>query len=158
MDPDAQRVFEDFWRGIEDGNDKITHYTARIVLLTKQDILQRAIYSGSRRITRQHVERGIAWGQHQLELRQALWPCDRGSLVEAMEHKIESALAKTKNEPCGGLTASRLQSLCNVTRPGSGGLETFNRAFRALTAAGRVRLVGKTRKGTTIYGLLDTRE
>jgi hypothetical protein len=158
IDADAWKLFEQFWRSVDDPNSQFTHYNSRIVLLTKQDILQRAVYSGSKRITREHVERGIVWGQHQLELRQALWPFDRGSLVEGMERKIESALAKARRGANKGLTLARLHSACNVERLGSGGIETFNRAFRALTQAGRVKPIGKTRKGTVVYGLADTEE
>lgn len=107
---------------------------------------------GERRITVGNTERAIAWTRHQLELRKLLWPEDAGSPVERMERKILDALRKHPPQSDRGLI-----QLCNVNREGSGGREVYHRAIKALTHGSReIREVGKTRKGSRIWGLVES--
>ena len=124
-------------------------YTSRLDSYFKRDILLRALFSeDGNTITGDMLERSIAWASHQLYLRQQLWPVDKGNLVERMEQGIIRALKKNET-----LSKSALQSACNVFRAGSGGMDTFNRAWAALTRGNAVKVLGKTHKGTEVYGL-----
>lgn len=150
---EARLLLQDFWKAIESSGGGSTSHARRLVNLVKQDIIARALFRGRTEINADHVRRGIAWGQHQLYLREALWPVDRGGRVEVMEQLIVRALGKYPMLP-----ERDLQKVCHVHRPGSGGHEAFNRAIQALLRAGRIRGVGLTRKGATVYGLIDDEE
>jgi hypothetical protein len=50
------------------------------------------------------------------------------------------------------LTKKQLMDSCNVYRAGSGGMETFDRAFKGMVKHCLV-VLGKTSKGTEKYGL-----
>jgi hypothetical protein len=149
--PDARKLFDTFTREIEDPDHIHREYVPRVADLTKRDLLIRARYSGGSTITQEMVERAINWGWHQLSLRVALWPFDRGSQVEAMTWTILRAI---KNHP-PGVTEAKLRDFCHVDRPGSGGQEVFNRAFRALQLGRRIKAAGRTQKSTVVWGVSD---
>jgi len=127
-------------------------YLSRLESYFKRDILLRSLFSGSETtpavITADNVERAIAWATYELYLRQELWPVDKGNLIERMEQSMRRALKKNET-----LTKSALQSSCNVFRAGSGGMDTFNRAWGALLKGNAIRVVGKTHKGTEVFSL-----
>jgi hypothetical protein len=114
----------------------------------KRDLLLRTVFSGDTRIDAVHVQKSIDWTQHQLELRNELWPEDAGGPVERAEQRIVKTLA-TK----GTLSLTRLIDFCHVRRPGSGGFEAFNRALKSLTLGQVIRMIGKSQRGAPIYAL-----
>ena len=127
-------------------------YLSRLEAYFKRDILLRALFSGSETvqpvITADNVDRAVAWAMYELYLRQELWPVDKGNLIERMEQSMVRALKKNET-----LTKAALQSSCNVFRAGSGGMDTFNRAWGALLKGNAIRVVGKTHKGTEVFSL-----
>lgn len=130
-------------------------YVSRLDAHFKRDILLRALFSGDETvipiITADAVERAVGWAQYELYLRQQLWPVDKGNLIERMEQNIVRALKKNET-----LTKSALQTACNVFRAGSGGMDTFNRAWTALCRGDAVKPVGRTSKGTEVFSLSET--
>ena len=125
--------------------------TSRLESHFKRDLLLRAIFSGTETvvpvITADMVERSVAWAEHELYLREELWPVDKGNLVERMEQAMRRMLKKHE-----ALTKKQLMDSCNVYRAGSGGMETFDRAFKGMVKHCLV-VLGKTSKGTEKYGL-----
>jgi hypothetical protein len=125
--------------------------TSRLESHFKRDLLLRAIFSGMETvlptITAEMVERSIVWAKHELYLREELWPVDKGNLVERMEQCMRRGLKKHE-----AMTKKQLMDSCNVHRAGSGGVETFDRAFKGMLKHCLV-VLGKTSKGTEKYGL-----
>ena len=126
--------------------------TSRLESHFKRDLLLRAVFSGMETvmptITAEMVERSIAWAEHELYLREELWPVDKGNLVERMEQAMRRALVKHE-----ALTKKQLMDACNVYRAGSGGMETFLRAWKSMFGGGALIVLGKTSKGTEKFGL-----
>jgi hypothetical protein len=145
--PEARERFHAFARVIQNPSHPNPDHTRRIFELVKVDILHRCIYSGSSEITLPMVERGIAWGEHQLALRLAFWPADARDKIEAMTKLLLSRLKK------GSASARDLRTAVNVYRDGSH--ETFNRALVALKRSGALIVLGKSRQGQEIFGLDD---
>lgn len=115
----------------------------------RRDLLLRTIFSEHPGvITLDSVERSIAWAKHEMYLREELWPVDRGNLVERMEQCMRRALRKHEH-----LTKRKIQDSCNVHRAGSGGMDTFNRAWTGMLKGGGLVVVGRTHKGTEKFGL-----
>lgn len=125
-------------------------YISRIEAHFKRDLLLRTIFSDDQTITKEKTERAIEWAKHQLYLREELWPVDRGSVVTRMEATIIRALEKHEH-----LTKMELQRFCNVKRAESGGVGTFNMAWKNLLQGDCVEVVGKTHKGTEKFGLRE---
>jgi hypothetical protein len=146
-DPDATEARVAFTKFLE-ADPALRKYTSRLVFHTKRDALLRGLFSKERRITKEHMERAIIWGKHQLELRRLLWPPDAGSPVEIVERKIMDALRKY-----GTLSDRGLAKACHLERPRSGGYEVYNRAMRALLYSHQIEIVGRTRKNKPAYGL-----
>jgi Bifunctional DNA primase/polymerase, N-terminal/Protein of unknown function (DUF3987) len=125
--------------------------TSRLESHFKRDLILRAIFSGMETvmplITAHMVERSIAWAEHELYLREELWPVDKGNLVERMEQCMRKGLKRHE-----AMTKNQLMQSCNVHRAGSGGVETFDRAFKGMLRHCLV-VLGKTSKGTEKYGL-----
>ena len=126
--------------------------TSRLEAHFKRDLILRAVFSGMMLTTlpviaEDIVERSIAWAEHELYLREELWPVDKGNLVERMEQAMRRALKKHE-----ALTKKQLMDASNVHRAGSGGMETFDRAFKAMLRHCLV-VLGKTHKGTEKFGL-----
>jgi len=97
------------------------------------------------------VERSIAWAEHELYLREELWPVDKGNLVERMEQAMRRALKKHE-----ALTKKQLMDASNVHRAGSGGMETFDRAFKAMLRHCLV-VLGKRTKEPRNLGWMNNR-
>lgn len=146
-DPEAKEARLAFQRMLAD--PALLRFSARLEFHTKRDALLRAVFSKERRITKEHMEKTIKWGWHQLELRQLLWPEDAGSVVEIMERKILNVLQKY-----GPQSNRDLIRRCNVNRPRSGGHEVFGRALRALVFNSVIHVVEQTRKLTPVYALV----
>ena len=129
-------------------------YLSRLFAHFLRDVLIRAIFSGNPEediiIDEQMMARGIFWAKHQLYLRTELWPVDLGSIVERMEQNIRKSLKRNKKA-----TKANLQTDCNVYKAGSGGMETFLRAFKALMQGGALTVVGHTHKRTEVYALTE---
>ena len=120
---------------------------ARLVDLTKVDLLHRCIYSGSQEITREMAERSAAWGNHQLALRLALWPPDAPDKVAAMNQVLLRRLRK-------GTAADRdLRIAANVRDAGLH--DTYVRARTALLKSGQIIVSGHNRVGKPVYALAD---
>lgn len=120
-------------------------HAPRIQELTKIDLLHRCVYSDSQEITLEMAERSVAWGEHQLALRQSLWPTDAKNEVAAMTQVLLNRLRK------GSASANDLRRAGNADRDGSH--ETFNRCLTALTRSRKAIVLGKNSKGQEIYGL-----
>lgn len=125
-------------------------YLARLEAHFKRDLLLRTLFSDDLTITVDKVQRAIAWAKHQVELREELWPVDKGNIVTRMEMTIIRALEKWEH-----LTKNELQKFCNVKRAESGGVGTFNVAWKNILTGDVVVVVGKTHKGTEKYGLRE---
>jgi hypothetical protein len=151
-DPEAAQARHAFDTTVSE-DPTLRRYVPRITSHVKRDVLLRAVFSKERRITKEHMERAIKWGWHQIELRRLLWPEEGGSLVERMEQKITAALQKY-----GHLSDRELVSACNVNRPRSGGSEVYNRAKTALLYSKQIEIVGETRKKRPIYGQTNESE
>jgi hypothetical protein len=128
-------------------------YASRLFSHFKRDVLLRTIFSEDpTTITKQSVELAGKWAEHQLMLREEMWPAgDKGNQVERMEQSIRKALLKHEH-----LTKARLQTACNMHRSGSGGVTVFNMAWKAMLYGEVVDVVGKTHKGTEVFGLVNT--
>jgi hypothetical protein len=96
------------------------------------------------------AKRSVEWAKHELYLREELWPVDRGSVVTRMEATIIRALEKHEH-----LTKIELQKFCNVKRSESGGVGTFNMAWKNMLQGDVRRGVGRTHKGTEKMGLRE---
>jgi Bifunctional DNA primase/polymerase, N-terminal/Primase C terminal 1 (PriCT-1) len=148
---EAQKMRLEFfkWLDLQD-----SRYTPRLKDHLKRDALLRATFSGSApvegmfsgTITAEMMRRSIDWCRNQLENRIALFPEDAGSAVEIMERQILKRLADGKQA-----SERDLKRACHVERAGSGGFEVFNRAVRSLMFSHEIRVVGKTRKGMSVY-------
>jgi len=125
-------------------------YMSRIEAHFKRDLLMRTVFSDDTTITADKTQRAIDWAKHELYLREELWPVDRGSVVTRMEATIIRALEKHEH-----LTKMELQRFCNVKRSESGGVGTFNMAWKNMMQGGCVEVVGKTHKGTEKFGLVE---
>ena len=90
------------------------------------------------------------WAKHELYLREELWPVDRGNIVTRMEATMIRALEKHEH-----LTKTEMQRFCNVKRSESGGVGTFNMAWKNLLQGDVLVVVGKTHKGTEKMGLRE---
>ena len=114
----------------------------------KRDGVLRTVfgYADSLTITGDAMRRAVAWGDEQLRLRMALYPCDRGSPVARFETVITRVL-QNAGQP---LTERELIDFTNA-RKSEGRMEAFNRAIRALLVTGEVYIAKKTRKGRPIY-------
>jgi hypothetical protein len=145
IEAQAQERFIEFARVLLAPNHPHFDHVRRLLELTKVDLLHRALFSGSAVITVAMVERSIAWGEHQLKLRLALWPPDANDKIEAMTKSLLSRLKK------GAATANDLRRAANVNRDGSH--ETFSRAMTALKRSGALIVLGKNRKGNEVFGM-----
>lgn len=124
--------------------------TSRLEAHFKRDLLLRTIFSDDKIMTPEKVQRSIEWAKHELYLREELWPVDKGNLVERMEQSMVRALKKHEH-----LTKRDIQKSCNVHKAGSGGMETFNRAWKGMLLGGAIVVVGRTHKGTEIFGKVE---
>jgi hypothetical protein len=129
-------------------------YMSRLESHFKRDLLLRCMFSGDETvlpsITEDMARRSVTWAKHELYLREELWPVDRGSVVTRMEATIIRALEKHEH-----LTKMELQRFCNVKRSESGGVGTFNMAWKNLLQGDCVEVVGRTHKGTEKFGLRE---
>ena len=126
-------------------------YLSRIESHFKRDLLMRTIFSEDQNHhSGQDARRAIDWAKHQLYLREELWPVDRGSVVTRMEATIIRALEKHT-----ALTKTELQRFCNVKRAESGGVGTFNMAYKNLLQGDVLVVLGKTHLGTEKMGLRE---
>ena len=130
-------------------------YASRLFSHFLREVLIRAIFSGDAPdapivITEDNMKRAILWARYQLYLRQEFWPVDLGNIVERMEQNLRRALKRHE-----ALTKAALQTACNVFRAGSGGMDTFNRAFGGMLKGGAIKVVGVTTKKTEVFGLTE---
>jgi hypothetical protein len=125
-------------------------YASRIESHFKRDLLLRAIFSPEKRITKEFVIKSIRWAMHQLELRQALWPIDRGNDIEKFEKRILKAFREY-----GPLSKASLQRLSGAEK-GSGGFNAWNPAWKNIIQSGYVALTPfKNKKKQEVFGLRD---
>jgi len=130
-------------------------YSARLQDHVKRDATLRTVfgYADSLSISGGAMRRAVAWGDEQLRLRMALYPCDRGSPVERFETVITRVL-QNAGQP---LTERELIQFTNA-RKSDGRMEAFGRAIRALMFNGEVYVAKRTRQGRPIYALRDEAE
>jgi hypothetical protein len=153
---ESKQLREDFQKWIfnkrKDHNEKHPGlgYMSRLESHFKRDLLMRVIFSDDQTITPDKVKRAVDWAKHELYLREELWPIDRGSVVTRMESAIIRALEKHEH-----LTKTELQRFCNVKRAESGGVGTFNMAYKNLLQGDVLVVVGKTHMGTEKMGLRE---
>ncbi len=117
-------------------------HASRLQFLFTQDLYARALFSSDGRITVETVRRAIAWTQHQLLSRQALWPLDTSSdKFERMYLALRAAYSKHKS-----LSFSDARKFANVSRPGSGGITVFNMVHANMVRSGELEPAGMNRK------------
>jgi len=143
--PDATHLRHEVMALIESLDDR---YKPRLADHMKRDLILRAIFSPKPIIDAEKVVRAKLWVQNQYENRFLLWPEDAGSNVERMENIILNTLEKTGH----ALSENQLARFCNVRRAGSGGFTALHFAIMALIRTGQIKIVGKTRKGFSVYG------
>jgi hypothetical protein len=102
-------------------------------------------------ITQEIAEWASQWTRYQLHLRIALWPIDAGSDVERMCSLIRALLQRANPK---AVSLKQLKDACNVYRQGSGGIEAFGRAYRAMIMNEEMRKVGKNKRGKDLFGLV----
>lgn len=155
-DAESKQLREDFQKWIfnkrNEHNEKHPGlgYMSRLEAHFKRDLLMRVIFSDDQTITPDKVKRAVEWAKHELYLREELWPVDRGGVVTRMESSIIRALEKHEH-----LTKIELQRFCNVKRSESGGVGTFNMAWKNMLQGDVVEVVGRTHKNTEKYGLRE---
>ncbi len=142
---DARGRMNEFARALGVPDHPRPDHVRRLVELTKIDVLHRCIYSGSPQISLEMMDRSIAWAEHQLTLRVALWPPDAKDEAASMTKVMLSRLRK------GNSTARDLRKSANVDRDGSH--ELFNRCLSALVRSRKVIIPGKNSRGYEIYAL-----
>jgi hypothetical protein len=143
-DPDAKAATEQF---VEHLNRQDGLYAARLQFLFTQDLYARALFSPEGRITIGAVNRAIAWTEHQLQTREALWPPDTSADPrERMYHALEAAFKKHHS-----LSTRKAMGFGNVHRPNSGGIVVFNQVLHSMRAAGLIEVAGKTRGGRPVW-------
>lgn len=102
-------------------------------------------------ITREIGEWAAQWVRYQLHLRIALWPIDAGSDVERMCSLIRALLQRANPK---AVSLKQLKDACHVYRQGSGGIEAFGRAYRAMVMNEEMRKIGKNSRGKDLFGLV----
>src|SRR3989449_226183 len=144
--PEAEAAFAGFCARLNDPSNR--EYSGRLQDHVKRDATLRTVfgYADSLTITGDAMRRAVAWGDEQLRLRMALYPCDRGSPVARFETVITRVL-QNAGQP---LTERELIDFTNA-RKSEGRMEAFNRAILALERSGEIYRAGKTRKGRPIY-------
>lgn len=145
MDTAASEQLKEFARRILSPDFEHPDHARRLLEHMKVDCLMRAIFSGSTAITADMMTRSIAWGEHQLALRLALWPSDSASKVEQITQVVLKRLQR------GFASLNDLRRAAHTDR--SGAHESFSRAVSALRRSGALIVLGKNRKGREIFGL-----
>jgi hypothetical protein len=102
-------------------------------------------------ITKEIAEWAAQWVRYQLHLRIALWPIDAGSDVERMCSLMRALLQRANPK---AVSLKQLKDTCNVYRQGSGGIEAFGRAYRAMIMNEEMRKAGKNSRGKDLFGLV----
>ena len=152
-DADALEVRKAFQKWLSEEKTRIqqkypdSSYASRLESHFKRDLLVRVLNTPERRITKKLVMKSVRWAQHQLMLREVLWPVDSGSSVEKFEKRIIHAI-----DSWGPLTKSGVQKFSNAGK-GEGGYDSWNRAWMNLLKADLVVLMGtKSDKGKEKFG------
>ena len=143
--PDAAHLRREVMAWIESLDDR---YKPRLADHMKRDLILRALCSPTPIIDAEKVVRVKLWVENQYENRFLLWPEDAGSNVERMENIILNTLEKAGR----ALSDNQLARACNARRLGSGGFNTLHAAIVALMRTDQIKIVGKTRKGFSVYG------
>ncbi len=144
----AQNELED-WGTFVEGGEAAEGLPAerRIVDMAKRFALVLAACSGATEIDLETMRLGVDFAEYQVALRNGLFPEDASSFVQAFENRIlkfyqRHALA-TERDVVRNLKPERYP----------GGFSAFNQALAALLRAGKLKPVGKTRKGNSIFEL-----
>jgi hypothetical protein len=145
FDESARTRFIEFARALLSPQHPHPDHVRRLLELTKVDLLLRAVFTPSNRITLEMVDRSIAWGEHQLALRLAFWPPDADDKVASMTKLLLSRLHK------GSASARDMRTAVHAYRDGSH--EIFTRALTALKRSGALIVLGKNRQGQEIFAL-----
>jgi hypothetical protein len=141
---EATRLRHDVATWIDALDDR---YKPRLADHLKRDLILRAVFSPKPIIDTEKVERAKLWIENQYTNRFVLWPEDAGSNLERMENIIINTLEKAGTP----LSDNRLATACNARRLGSGGFNTLHAAIIALIRTDQIKIVGKTRKGRSVY-------
>ena len=118
-------------------------YASRIESHFKRDLLLRVIFTYDKRITKELVKKSVAWAKHQLLLRQALWPIDRGNDVEKAEKRIMKAIREH-----GPLSKPNIQKWSSAE---NNGFNSWNPAWNNLLKSGIIE-VAPYRSSNVKYG------
>ncbi len=102
-------------------------------------------------ITKDVAEWAAQWTRYQLHLRITYWPIDAGNDVERMCTAMRALLKRAHPK---GVSLPQLKDAANVYREGSGGIEVFGRAYRAMLWNEEMRKVGQNRRGRDLFGLV----
>ena len=123
-------------------------YASRIESHFKRDLLCRVVFSPDKRITKSLVIKSINWAKHQLILRQALWPIDRGNDIEKAEKRIMKAIREH-----GPLSKPMIQLYSDAE---THGFNSWNPAWKNILQAGVLVLAQyKNTKKMDMFTLRD---
>jgi hypothetical protein len=126
-----------------------THHSLRLGEHYKRETALAAV-CGDGVITEEIAKHAVEWIRYQIILRRMFWPIDGGDKVERMEIAIRDALKRMHP-----LSNKELKDEVHAYRVGSGGIETYNRAIRALVFGREIKSTSTTRKGEPIFCSFD---
>lgn len=145
ISPESIKLLEDWWAGVPQLN---TH-ELRLQDMVKRILIVLAVTNDVGVIEPWLMRVGIEFGNYQLALRQRYNPSDSWTWVQDAEEKIMSSLRKF-----GSLSKNNIRRLVHASRL-KGGLETFNRAIRAMQESGAIEIAGHTRKNNPVFALIE---
>lgn len=127
----------------------------RLIEHYKRECLLAAVFGdGSARpgvITKDVAEWAASWTRYQLHLRITYWPIDAGNDVERMCTAMRGLLHRADPK---AVSLKQLKDAANVYREGSGGIDAFGRAHRAMMMNQEMCKVGQNRRGKDLFALV----
>jgi hypothetical protein len=136
---------------------EVGRHGKRLLEYYKRECLLAAVFAdrltdeNTGRITKEIAEWAATWTRYQQRLRITYWPIDAGNDVERMCSAIRALLKRAYPK---GVSLKQLKDAAHVYRDGSGGIEAFGRAYRAMMQNEEMRKVGVNAKGKDLFGLV----
>jgi hypothetical protein len=142
----------------EMGRPEAGRYGKRLIEHYKRECLLAAVFAEHGTlsenvgvITKDVADWAAVWTRYQLHLRIVYWPIDAGNDVERMCSAMRALLTRAHPK---GVSLTKLKDASNVYRAGSGGVEAFGRAYRAMLANDEMRKKGVNSKGKDLFVLV----
>ena len=132
------------------GKRLIEHYKRECLLAA---VFADPVFGDEGVITKSVAMWAAQWARHQLHLRIRFWPTDAGGPVERMESAMRTLLKKAYPKV---VSLAQLKTAANAYRDGDGGIETFNRAYRAMIGGLEMRKAGVNSKGAEVFVWMPT--